>query len=186
MSETLSEPKWPITPDRRWVNCGAREGLYVPVKSEHGEIRVAFPEDADQLADILNLLEERAEFGLQCYQDRCENAYVEASVVKVLRRELDTLRAAVARLEGELESGDQEHAAEIEAHQITLLKLQAVEGEREALRAAINGIRDCDWCDSPGCRACEVLDAALGSTPVADAEPTHGTSTFNHTETSDE
>ena len=34
-------------------------------------------------------------FGEQCYQDRCENAYVEASVVKRLEQQLVTLRESM-------------------------------------------------------------------------------------------
>lgn len=40
-------------------------------------------------------LEESAAFGLQCYQDRCENAYVETSVVKRLEQQLATLRESM-------------------------------------------------------------------------------------------
>jgi hypothetical protein len=37
-------------------------------------------------------LEPRAAFGDQCYQDRCENAYVEQSVLKRVEQENDRLR----------------------------------------------------------------------------------------------
>lgn len=40
-------------------------------------------------------LTEPAAFGWQCYQDRCENAYVEASVVKRLEQQLATLRESL-------------------------------------------------------------------------------------------
>jgi hypothetical protein len=70
---------------REWRNLGARDGLYYAVHSEAGGvIAVATEESADRLADILNSLERDAAFGRQCWQDRCENAYVEASVAKRL------------------------------------------------------------------------------------------------------
>ena len=51
-------------------------------------IPVALPDGADELVSILNALEEKAEFGNQCYQDRCENAYVESSVIKKIEADI--------------------------------------------------------------------------------------------------
>lgn len=44
-------------------------------------------------------LEERAAFGDQCYQDRCENALIEASVVKRIEACNQRLYAALKRVE---------------------------------------------------------------------------------------
>ena len=44
-------------------------------------------------------LEKPAAFGWQCYQDRCENAYVEQSVVKRLEAALQVAREALENIE---------------------------------------------------------------------------------------
>jgi hypothetical protein len=43
------------------------------------------------LLKYISELEPRAAFGDQCYQDRCENAYVEQTIVKRLDREIARL-----------------------------------------------------------------------------------------------
>lgn len=106
------------TAERTWRNLGAREGLYVLVHSERGgQIRVATHDDANNLVLILNSLEESSAFGQQCYQDRCENAYVEASVVKRLQSTADTLTAQRDALIAacKLAAGQCEHAEAEEA-----------------------------------------------------------------------
>lgn len=71
-----------------WQNIGANNGLWYRVVSDKGHmIPVALPDGADELVAILNALEEKAEFGNQCYQDRCEGAFTEVSVVKKLEAE---------------------------------------------------------------------------------------------------
>jgi len=84
-----------VSKDRLWRNHGVVGGLYVLVSSKKGgDIRVATPDDAQRLVAILNSLEEAAAFGVACYQDRCENAYVEASIVRKMEEELSGLRKA--------------------------------------------------------------------------------------------
>lgn len=74
----------------RWHNGGVKRGLAVRLCSTGGDVLyVASNEDADALVTILNSLEEASAFGHQCMQDRYENAYVEASVVKKIQVALD-------------------------------------------------------------------------------------------------
>jgi predicted nuclease with TOPRIM domain len=81
----------------------------------------ALPTYESQLASMRELLAEyqqreaellpRAKFGDDCYQDRCENAYVEFSVVKRLEEERDQLAAEVEHLEDQLDQRISELAA---------------------------------------------------------------------------
>lgn len=75
-------------PAAKWMAGQIVNGLYVPVVSDQGhEIRVAIPSHADELVRILNTLEAFAAQWWQVYQDRCENAYVEQTVLKELHKE---------------------------------------------------------------------------------------------------
>ncbi len=66
-----------------WTNCGPEHGLWCRVVSDKGHcIHVALTADAEELALILNQLEEAAAFGWQCLQDQFEGAFVEQSVHK--------------------------------------------------------------------------------------------------------
>ncbi len=77
------KPKY--APATEWYVAPENNGLYVRLFSSKGhDIWCSRREDATTLCLILRSLEESAAFGQQCYQDRCENAYVEASVVKAL------------------------------------------------------------------------------------------------------
>lgn len=54
--------------------------------------------DRDRIAELEAEnaeLKVNAEFGMQCYQDRCEGAYIEVSVVRRLEAENKRLRAAL-------------------------------------------------------------------------------------------
>ena len=55
------------------------------------ELEAQLAEEKKKVAD----LEKPAAFGWQCYQDRCENAYVEQSVVKRLEAALQVAREAL-------------------------------------------------------------------------------------------
>ena len=55
------------------------------------ELEAQLAEEKKKVAD----LEKPAAFGWQCYQDRCENAYVEQSVVKRLESAIQVAREAL-------------------------------------------------------------------------------------------
>lgn len=77
----------------------------------------------EKLVAEVERLRPHAEFGVQCYQDRCENAYVESSVLKAVEVKLGHMRRAL---------GDIEMAPRI-LHQDNLVeKMQAL--ARTALR----------------------------------------------------
>lgn len=54
--------------------------------------------EIERLKMVEGALEGPAKFGWQCYQDRCENAYIEASVVKKLEAENASLRQQLESL----------------------------------------------------------------------------------------
>ena len=72
------------------MNCqrcgGPTKGQNV-FKSNHRH----FPDCIVFLLKYISELEPRAAFGDQCYQDRCENAFVEQTIVKRLDREIARL-----------------------------------------------------------------------------------------------
>jgi hypothetical protein len=51
--------------------------------------------ELERLRAEVESLKEPAAFGWQCYQDRCENAYIEASVVKRVESDNARLREAL-------------------------------------------------------------------------------------------
>lgn len=55
------------------------DGLRQEIKDAWAAAAIALSLEADR---AIRSLKQRAEFGDQCYQDRCENAYVEQSVMK--------------------------------------------------------------------------------------------------------
>ena len=65
------------------VRCGRCGGPLAGLNVWHGNHR-HLTDCIEFLKKVIGELEPRAAFGDQCYQDRCENAYVEQSVVKRL------------------------------------------------------------------------------------------------------
>ena len=61
-------------------------------KTRISELEAQLAEEKQKVAD----LENPAAFGWQCYQDRCENAYVERSVVKRLEAALQVAREFIS------------------------------------------------------------------------------------------
>lgn len=82
-------------------------------------------------------LEPRAAFGDQCYQDRCENAYVEQVVLKRVSNERDLFKKSSEDLEQELT----EHATERVDQRRKLSEMQ------EALDNSKMVVRDLDGLD---------------------------------------
>lgn len=72
-----------IEPSVKYWHSGPKDGLSVPVFSSRGDVwHAATPDSADAFVRALNSLQESSDFGQQCWQDQCENAYIEASVHK--------------------------------------------------------------------------------------------------------
>lgn len=72
-------------PSVRYWHNGPKDGLSVPVFSSRGDVWHAATQDsADAFVRALNSLQESSDFGQQCWQDQCENAYIEASVHKIV------------------------------------------------------------------------------------------------------
>mgnify|MGYP000317095300 FL=1 len=72
---------------RRWSNNGPKDGLYYQIVSDQGDqLETGTLLGAEKLVTLLNALEQRAQFGAQCMQDQCENAYIESTVTKEMCR----------------------------------------------------------------------------------------------------
>lgn len=68
-------------------NVSLTAGFHYVIESSGGiKLIAATQESAKATAQVLNLLEEQAEFAQQCLQDQHENAYIEATVHKQLAR----------------------------------------------------------------------------------------------------
>ena len=114
-----------------------------------GDSHRHFPDCIAFLKRCLSELQPRAAFGDQCYQDRCENAYVEQSIVNAALCERDVLRRQVQDLEQGLEMhatgrvNEQKEVAELRAELNLLIPdspLNDLEKARLYLNRAIAGM----------------------------------------------
>ena len=70
------------------TRCGGSTVQLLTLMGAHRNLQYCVAELKRQVAELTP----RATFGDQCYQDRCENAFVEQSVVKRLERQVAWLK----------------------------------------------------------------------------------------------
>ena len=80
--------EWAVSPD----NFNGLIDSHILANQRIVELEAQLAEEKKKVAD----LEKPAAFGWQCYQDRCENAYVEQSVVKRLEAALQVAREFIS------------------------------------------------------------------------------------------
>lgn len=122
-----------------------------------------FPDCIAFLKKGISELEPRAAFGDQCYQDRCENAYVEQSVLRRVKAERDALRKAYEDANAELEL----HATDRVNQRKQVAELQV------ELDNARKVVHDLDGLDSEPAELVRCLDCGA-NVPFGEPCPTCG------------